>query len=327
MENLFRKLLKDRGIRPVLMDIGASGEPPAIWNDIAPESVYVGFDPDLREIHESRSSKFYRSIIVNEAVTAQKDTSEVTFYLTKSPFCSTTLPPNPPATSHWLEGDLFAVESVVSVRATTIDAVMGRLEIPRIDWIKVDSQGTDLRLINSMSSDVLSRVLAVDTEAGLIDVYQREDMFVDVHRDLTGNGFWLSGMTPGGFVRMRRETLAAIRRVDASIDDQCIRRAVRTSPAYLEARYLRTLESLVERSVSPDEYVLLWIFALIDGQLGFALDLSVEFRRVFGEMDASRELEAATWLLMNRARRREAIGRASAPVTRRARALWHKVSG
>ena len=146
---------------------------------------------------------FHRSVIINEAVT-EKNASEISFYLTRSPFCSTVLDPNPQATAHWLERDLFEVEARASVRATTIDSVLRRLDISRIDWIKLDTQGTDLRLLNSISSDVLSRIMAVDTEPGLIDIYQREDLFVDVHRDLTTKGFWLSGMHTGGFVRMRR---------------------------------------------------------------------------------------------------------------------------
>jgi FkbM family methyltransferase len=306
------------------MDIGASGAPPRIWKDIAPQSIYIGFDPDLREIHETRSSQFHRSVIVNEAVTAEKSASEAVFYLTRSPFCSTTLDPNPPATSHWLERDLFDVQSRVTVRATTIDAVLDRLDISRIDWLKLDTQGIDLRLINSISPGVLSRVMAIDTEPGLIPIYQREDMFVDVHRDLTNKGFWLSGMHTGGFVRMRRPTLDVLQRINANVDDRYIRSAVRTSPAYLEARYLRTLEWLAENSLSQQEYVLLWIFALIDDQLGFALDLSGEFERIFGEDETSRVLKAETWLRMNKAHRR-ATG-TSASVKRALWAMWWRLS-
>lgn len=306
------------------MDVGASGQPLPIWNDIAPHSIYIGFDPDLREIHQDRSSQFHRSVMVNEAVIAE-NTNEVSFYLTKSPFCSTTLAPNLQATAHWLEKDRFEVEALVGVRATTIDSVLSRLDIPRIDWIKFDSQGIDLRLINSISSDVLSRVMAIDTEPGLIDIYQGEDLFVDVHRDLTSNGFWLSGMHTGGFVRMRRATLDLTQQANAKIDDRYIRSTVRTSPAYLEARYLRTLEWLAEKRLSQDEYILLWIFALTDNQLGFALDVSVEFERLFGESEGSRKLKAATWLFMNKAHRRHVVG--NAPVTRHLKSVLRRFLG
>jgi FkbM family methyltransferase len=318
------QLLVDLQVRPVLIDIGASGQPLPIWNEIAPQSVYVGFDPDLRETYEDRSSHFFRSVIVNQAVTAD-NLSEIGFYLTRSPFCSTVLEPNPPGTAHWLERDYFEVESRTTVPATTIDSVLARLNIPRIDWIKLDTQGTDLRLINSISSDVFSRIMAVDTEPGLQDIYQNEDLFVDVHRDLTSKGFWLSGMHAGGFVRMRRATLEAIRQRDTRIDDRYIRRSVRTSPTYFEARYLRTLEWLFEHRLSQQEYVLLWIFALTDNQLGFALDISAEFERLFGENDASRRLRAATWSLMYKAHRRQAVASFTGPVLQRLRSAWGKL--
>ena len=202
MPNPIGTLLHALNIRPVLLDVGASGSPPPIWREIASNSIYIGLDPDLREIHEDQSSGFHRSVIFNEVVTAEKGATEAHFYLTRSPFCSTVLEPNPKATAPWLERDLFEVEARASVRATTIDSILKRLDFPSVDWVKLDTQGTDLRLINSISPDVLSRVMAIDTEPGLIDIYQSEDMFVDVHRDLTKNGFWLSGMRTGGFVHL-----------------------------------------------------------------------------------------------------------------------------
>ena len=33
---------------------------------------------------------------------------------------------------------------------------------------------------------------------------------------------------------------------------------------------------------TPREYALLWIFAMLDDQLGFALDLEIEYERRFG---------------------------------------------
>jgi FkbM family methyltransferase len=315
------QLLRDLDLKPVLMDVGASGAPPPIWADIAPHSIYIGFDPDLREIHEDKVAGYHHSVILNEAVTSQADSQEVRFYLTRSPFCSTTLDPNPAATAPWLEQDLFDVEGCATVRATTIDSALTRLNMSRIDWIKLDTQGTDLRILKSISPDVFSRVMAVDTEPGLIRIYQGEDMFVDIHRELTEKGFWLSGMHTGGFLRMRRATLDALRRSNADIDDTYVREAVRTSPAYIEARYLRTIECLAEHETSEHEYMLLWIFALTDLQLGFALDLSIEYERKFGATAASRKLTEVTWAFINRSHRRRALKSAYAPVARRMKSV------
>ena len=98
------------------MDVGASGTTPEIWNLIARQSLYVGFDPDLREIKELQDGRFWRAIIVNEAVTDDKNSAEVEFYLTKSPYCSSTLKPDTESLSNFLFADLFLVESCAKVQ-------------------------------------------------------------------------------------------------------------------------------------------------------------------------------------------------------------------
>jgi FkbM family methyltransferase len=318
-------LLADFDISPVLVDVGASGEPPPVWREIAAYSTYVGFDPDLREIHVDRLSQYRASVIINAAVTERADVDVVPFYLTASPFCSTTLDPNPPATAHWLEGPKFVVEAKTALRATTLDSVLKQRQLATVDWIKLDTQGTDLRLINSLASDVLSKVMAIDTEPGLIEIYQGEDLFVDVHRDLTKKGFWLSNIHTGGFIRMRNATLRTLPKRDTTVAERDIQQWVRTTPAYFEARYLRTLEWLADCGLSAREYTLLWIFALVDGQLGFALDVNAEFEQRFGASDRSRRLNELTWQLIEDTRRRQARTRIYAAVARRLNALAQKI--
>ena len=126
---------------------------------------------------------------------------------------------------------------------------------------------------------------------------------------------------------MRRSTLNLASRANPGIDERYIRSHVRTSPTYFEARYLRTLEWLADHSMSQQEYVLLWVFALTDDQTGFALDISVEFERIFGETESSRKLNAATRLLMKRAARRDAVHNAYAPVARRLRSVVDRLLG
>lgn len=301
MQSIISELLTDLKINPVLLDVGASAAPPKIWTALAPHSTYLGFDPDLREIHEERAGAFQRSVIVNEALTADRAANEVTFYLTASPFCSSSLEPDDTFTNHWLYSNLFAVDKKTQVRATTIDATINRFKLERIDWFKIDSQGTDLRLFNSISPEVRSRVLAVDTEPGLIEIYKGEDLFAVVHQDFLRNGFWLSDVNIGRFIRMRRSSLAVANSTESEINDDFIKETVKSSPAYVEARYLRTIEWLAENSFSRDEYALLWVFAVVDNQLGFALDLCLEFERIFGADALSGKLKSNTLQLMKTA--------------------------
>lgn len=282
MNKVIGNLLSGLSICPVLLDVGASGNPPKIWKDIAKYSVYVGFDPDLREMYESNSNGFYKSVIVNKAITNEVNKNEVVFYLTKSPFCSSTLKPDLQSLDDYLFSDLFQVERAVSVEATTLNDVIKQLSLEGINWFKTDSQGTDLRIFNSLSDEIRSQVLAVDIEPGLINAYMGEDLFIDAHRNLMNQGFWLSDLNVCGTVRLRRKTISTIHNIEPQIDIERMTQYVKNSPGWCESRYLRTIDWLRQSNASKKEYVLLWIFAVIDRQYAFAIDVAIDYEQTFG---------------------------------------------
>jgi len=296
------RLLSTLDIHPILVDIGASGAPPVIWERVAQHSIYVGFDPDLREIREVPDGHFFKAVIINKAITSNEESDEVLFYFTKSPYCSSTLRPDTESLSNFLYSDLFIVEKEAKVSVTTLDMVMERLSLARIDWLKTDSQGTDLRIFNSLSTQVRSQVLAIDIEPGLIDAYVGEDLFVDAHKDLTRNGFWLSDLKICGAVRMRRSTLREIMASNEDINYDLVEKTIRKSPGWCEARYFRTMEWLSQGEFTQRDYVLLWIFALLDRQPGFAVDLAIGYERAFGRDSVSQLLKDEPVLLMRQHR-------------------------
>ena len=277
--------------RPVLVDIGASGAPPVVWEPLARHAIYVGFDPDRRELYDVPDGRYARSIIVNEAVTSAPGGEDVRFFLTRSPYCSSTLPPDERSLSDYLFADLFAVEREAVVPATTLSATLARLDLPSVDWLKTDSQGTDLRLFQSLTPEQRDGVLALDIEPGVIDAYQGEDLFVDAHRELTRQGFWLASLDVKGSVRMKRTTVQIAARQHPRLNAARVAAVVAPSPGWCEASYLRSLQSLAERQAEQRDYVLLWAFALVKRQLGFALDLALEYAGLFG----AGELSALLW--------------------------------
>ena len=277
------ELLLRSELHPVLVDIGSSGGPPDVWHKIAPHSIYVGFDPGQEQTRELVQGRFYKTIIINEAVTSGQGTDQALFYFTRSPSCSSTLRPDAESLSHYLFSDLFVVEREGTVPITSLNSVLERFSVSRVDWFKTDSQGTDLRLFNSLREEVRNRVLAVDMEPGLINAYVGEDLFVDVHREITQQGFWLSNLEVYGAVRLRRATCEALGGFARDGSYGLLEKTLKKSPAWCEARYLRTNESLARGDFGKPDYVLLWIFALLDNQVGFAADLTVEYQRRFGK--------------------------------------------
>jgi hypothetical protein len=308
-------LLSKLDIHPVLIDVGASGTRPEIWEAIARHSIYVGFDPDDRDLQEVRNGRYYREIIVNKALTDDEESNTVLFYLTKSPACSSTLKPDSESLSHYLFSDLFIVEEEQMVVASSLNSIMDRLLLPGIDWFKTDSQGTDLRLFNSLKEEICSKILAVDIEPGLIDTYVGEDLFVDAHKEFSRSGFWLASLDVEGAVRMKRSTLSEVKSWNSDISRDLIEKTVKKSPGWVNARYFRTLEWLAQGDFSQRDYVLLWLFSILEHQVGFAFDLVIEYERGFGRDDICQLMRDECILQLRQLRRRiPALAKSLIPV-------------
>jgi hypothetical protein len=247
---------------PVLVDIGASGEINAKWKPIASYCICVAFDADDREFHvtENTNSAYRKLLTFNRIVTAEP-IEFADFYLTASPFCSSLLEPEGDKLRPWIHGGLFTVESKKRLPAITLTEALSQAKINYIDWFKSDSQGTDLRLFNSLSPSVRPGILAVEMEPGILDAYKGEDKLPAVMRQMDENNFWLSSMEVKGVQRVMASYVADLK-------PYISRRFPRRSPGWAEVTYLRRPEGFQAR-----EYLLLIVFALLEKQYGFALEV------------------------------------------------------
>jgi hypothetical protein len=287
---MVRSVLRAAELTPVLVDVGSSAGAPPIWGPIAGVARQIGFDPDLRDLREEAGRRFHRSTTVPAAVVAD-DVPETTFYLTRSPYCSSTLPPDVEALEHFLFADLFQVERTVTVKATTFSRVIEEMKLAHVDWLKIDSQGTDLRLYSSVPAAFQESLLALDVEPGLIDAYEGEDLFVEVQRTLSSSGWWLSQARVLGDIRISRPAIQELQSRGITPDDA--KGNIRSTPAWVEARYLRTVEHLQRRCAGSREWTILWAFAMIDGQYGFAWEVAQAGSEATGEKAARVMRDAA----------------------------------
>jgi len=287
---IIQKLLKKNNIHPILLDIGASGDIPEIWTSIKEDSYYIGFDPDLRDLHTSNEDGFFKSVIFNSAVIEDINSVEVPFYLTKAPYCSSTLSPDNESLSNYIFYDLFTVEKIQSMKSSNLNHLMESQNITHIDWFKTDSQGIDLSLFKSLENEIRSKILAVDIEPGLIDAYVGEDLFADAHTYLIQNGFWLSELNVRGTGRIKKSTLDRLSSINTQNSSEILKKVIKNSPVWCEARYLRTIEWMDSNHFSHENYILSIIFALMDNQLGHAFDILFQYEKKNGDDEFSKEM-------------------------------------
>lgn len=283
-------------LHPILVDVGASGDQFPAWESIMSQSIYVGFDPDERALSETEGNSFYQYHILKQAITNDATSDSVKFYLTKFPYCSSTLKPLNNEVANYHFASYFDVIGETEAPATTLDQALQSLNLHAAHWLKLDSQGTDLRIIKSLPSSLVSSIMAVDIEPGLINSYEGEDLFVDAHAYLIQQGFWLSHAEVKGAIRVKPSTLDHY----SDLSDQIHK--VRTSPGWVEARYLRKVETLT----TEDEHKLLWLFAVVDTQYGYALDILEAFRLRFSEDTVYKLMKAYTIQLLQPVDQQEA---------------------
>lgn len=274
--NIIHKILTSSYFRdapPVLIDIGASGEINAKWKKIAPYSVCIAYDADDREfrIDEKTNAGYRKLITFNRIVTADPVPSK-NFYLTSSPFCSSVLEPDQEKLRPWVFHKLFDVQRKIDIQAITLSQSMEQAGISYIDWFKSDTQGTDLRLFTSLPTKLSDKILAAEFEPGIMDAYKGEDKLHLVMREMDQSGFWLSDMVVKGTQRLKPEYLDRIGEVFT-------KRIIRRSPCWAEVSYLKQPGSLQ----SERQYLLLYVFALLEYQYGFALEIMDEAKSRFSE--------------------------------------------
>jgi FkbM family methyltransferase len=267
MSPLIEKVLRHQEFKskpPVFVDLGASGGLPKSWEVFAPYSVAVAFDADTRnfKVEDSNSSKWHRLIKINRIVIEGAE-GAVDFYLTKSPGCSSSLSPDNESLEPWLFADLFEVVEVANLPSVSLATTLAQERIDYVDWIKLDTQGTDLRIFASLSDRIRREALVVEFEPGIMDAYKGEDKLHQVLEYMDSLPFFLSDMKVLGAKRLSRTNYASLQAMDGERDP-----TLKISPGWVEMTYLNDLGA-GERSVR--DLLLAWVFATMHGQHGHAM--------------------------------------------------------
>lgn len=264
---------------PVLIDIGASGALPREWRKIAFASIYVGFDADLRDLDSTSKEKnrFNRSYILNNIVSDRKGAHQ--FYYTRSPHCSSTLPPLSESLQDWAFSHLFEVVKTAETEAITLIDVLRELSIDYVDWFKCDSQGTDLRLLQSLGDLALRKVIVAELEPGIMDAYAGEDKIHRVMSFMEGYPFWVSDLKIKGPNRVRRATL---KEHFSRMERKLIPYSLRGSAFWGELSYFNTFRDT--EMLSKRNLLLGWVFSSLKGQHGFAMELAQTGFAVFRDL-------------------------------------------
>jgi hypothetical protein len=254
---------------PVLLDIGASKLLHPRWRKLSRYSEAIAFDADDRELGaiEEQAKRFRKFHLFRSIVTAGVD-GPARFHLTRLPFCSSLLAPDQETLGRYLYANSFDVLRVVDMDACSLPRVLHELQISAIDWFKTDSQGTDLRLFQSLGTNI-ERTILYECEPGLIAFYQGEDTFPAIHEFVTERKFELLECVVKGSQRL---PAACFSRYFHEKEKRLLTLSHKTVPGWVEAMYFN--RRLLTADTPNRDRLLAWTFATVEAQHGLALEIA-----------------------------------------------------
>jgi len=258
--------LKDR---LTLLDIGASGGVYEPFRKVLSFSHLVEVDMDSRDFHTNentpQTTRVYKAIVDDDII------ENVKVFLTKSPHCSSTLLPDKSKLGNFPYTDLFEIQKEIEVPATSLNRLAQQHKLT-FNWIKLDTQGTELRIIQHMNKDLFENVICCDVEISLYAHYHGSDTFSEFHKFMTENGFLISDIVGiQSRIRLRKRDVDSLEKMGISAS------SFKKWPTSPEIRYIKNVS--FDQSIEDlNQFLKIWIVSFATGNYPYCYYLSQKLK-------------------------------------------------
>ena len=184
---LFKQLAKSSPV--MLVDVGARGGIHPRWELIRESIKVLGFEPDLEECkrlnEEFKKNHAYLPIVLHN----RSGTTEMN--ILRNPANSSIYLPN---FSLWNRfPSLYELETTksINVQCNTLDNILKANNIHNVDFLKIDTQGSELQVLQGARKTLQKSIFGVDVEVEFSQLYENQSLFADVDIYLRDLGFSL----------------------------------------------------------------------------------------------------------------------------------------
>lgn len=248
-----------------LVDVGARGGLKRNWAAAKRHLRVLGFEPDRREydrLVQSAATADVPSEYFNVALHNQG--GSVPLYIARDRGLSSIYEPDRAFLDAFPEAGRFDIEGVQQVEVDTLDNQLRARNINDIDFIKADTQGSELFVLQGAAHALAASALGVEVEVEFTPIYKGQPLFAEVDIFMRSLGYLLFDLKPCYWKR------AAGWKAGGSYGQI----------VWADALYLKSVPALAQtlRLLSPDKRkskVLRAIsVALLYGYFDYALDIA-----------------------------------------------------
>jgi FkbM family methyltransferase len=155
----------------------------------------IGFEPDPHEFAQLKEAGSDPSMTI--LPTALHNTSAtLPLYIARDRGLTSIFRPNRAFVDQFPEAARFDTTDVQQIAAQPLDRVLDEHGIATVDFIKVDTQGSELQILQGATRTLDTGVFGVEVEAEFNPVYRDQPLFADVDAFLRDRGFQLFDLRP-----------------------------------------------------------------------------------------------------------------------------------
>jgi len=179
----------------VLVDVGARGGLQPNWRQALEHLDIIGFEPDEEEYKAlTKQTGKQATIYLNTGL--YKEKASVNFYLTRSGGAASLLEPDRSFLDRFPEPERFDVLKTLKLDVDTLDNQLKAQGLVDVDFIKLDTQGSELFILMGAEEVLTRSVFGLEIEVEFAPIYKDQPLFAEVDRFLRGLGFQLFDLRP-----------------------------------------------------------------------------------------------------------------------------------
>jgi FkbM family methyltransferase len=180
----------------VLADVGARGGLKKNWQSAQRHLQVLGFEPDKREFDrlQAQPPGDVRATFFNVALHDRP--GRLSLNVARDAGLTSIFEPDRAFLDTFPDAGRFDTVARVEIDADTLDHVVETNGVAGPDFIKADTQGSELFVLQGARRSLVTSVLGVEVEAEFTPIYRDQPVFADVDAFLRGLGFLLFDLRP-----------------------------------------------------------------------------------------------------------------------------------